>query len=89
MKCLSDEEVVEVGRITHFFNKIGVAVVELKAPLAVGDRIVIKGPLTDFEQVVDSMQIEHKNVTRAEAGQSVGLKVAQRVREKDIVYKKL
>jgi len=86
---LSEEEVVEVGRITHFFTKISVAVVELKAPLAVGDRIVIKGPLTDFEQVVDSMQIEHKNVTRAEAGQSIGLKVAQRVREKDIVYKKL
>ncbi|MEM2953275.1 MAG: translation elongation factor-like protein [Candidatus Bathyarchaeia archaeon] len=86
---MSEEEVVEVGRITHFFTKISVAVVELKAPLAVGDRIVIKGPLTDFEQVVDSMQIEHKNVTRAEAGQSVGLKVAQRVREKDIVYKKL
>jgi len=89
MKRLSEEEVVEVGRITHFFTKISVAVVELKAPLAVGDRIVIKGPLTDFEQVVDSMQIEHKNVTRAEAGQSIGLKVAQRVREKDIVYKKL
>jgi len=89
MKCVSEEEVVEVGRITHFFTKISVAVVELKAPLAVGDRIVIKGPLTDFEQVVDSMQIEHKNVTRAEAGQSIGLKVAQRVREKDVVYKKL
>jgi putative protease len=89
MKRLSEEEVVEVGRITHFFTKISVAVVELKAPLAVGDRIVIKGPLTDFEQVVDSMQIEHKNVTRAEAGQSIGLKVAQRVREKDVVYKKL
>jgi putative protease len=89
MKRLSEEEVVEVGRITHFFTKISVAVVELKAPLAVGDRIIIKGPLTDFEQVVDSMQIEHKNVTRAEAGQSIGLKVAQRVREKDVVYKKL
>jgi putative protease len=89
MKHLSEEEVVEVGRITHFFTKISVAVVELKAPLAVGDRIVIKGPLTDFEQVVDSMQIEHKNVTRAGAGQSIGLKVAQRVREKDVVYKKL
>jgi len=86
-----DEEgkVIEVGRVTHFFNKISVAVVELKAPLAVGDRIMIKGPSTDFEQVVDSMQIEHKNVTRAEAGQMVGLKVNQRVREKDIVYKKL
>lgn len=89
MKRLSEEEVMEVGHVTHFFTKISVAVVELKAPLTVGDRIVIKGPSTDFEQVVDSMQIEHKNVTRAEAGQSVGLKVDQRVREKDIVYKKL
>ena len=82
-------EVIEVGRVTHFFNKISVAVVELKAPLAVGDRIMIKGPSTDFEQVVESMQIEHKNVARAEAGQMVGLKVNQRVREKDIVYKKV
>jgi putative protease len=50
---------------------------------------MIKGPSTDFEQVVESMQIEHKNVARAEAGQMVGLKVNQRVREKDIVYKRL
>ncbi|MEM1539629.1 MAG: translation elongation factor-like protein [Candidatus Bathyarchaeia archaeon] len=89
MECLGEEELVEVGRVTHFFTKISVAVVELKAPLAVGDRIVIKGPTTDFEQVVESMQIEHKNVQRAEAGQSIGLKVIQRVKEKDIVYKKL
>ena len=82
-------EVIEVGRVTHFFNKISVAVVELKAPLAVGDKIMIKGPSTDFEQVVESMQIEHKNVARAEAGQMVGLKVNQRVREKDMVYKRL
>jgi len=87
--CLSEENVVEVGRVTHYFSKISVAVVELKAPLAVGDHILIKGPTTDFEQVVESMQIEHKNIQKAEAGQSIGLKVAQRVREKDIVYKKL
>ncbi|MDI6690577.1 MAG: translation elongation factor-like protein [Candidatus Bathyarchaeota archaeon] len=86
---MSEENVVEVGRITHFFSKISVAVIELKAPLAVGDKIAIKGPTTDFEQIVDSMQIEHKNVQRAEPGQSIGLKVAQRVREKDIVYKKI
>jgi len=86
---LSEENVVEVGHITHFFTKISVAVIELKAPLAVGDSIVIKGPTTDFEQVVESMQIEHKDVQRAEAGQSIGLKVVQRVREKDMVYKKL
>jgi hypothetical protein len=87
--CLSDEEVVQVGHITHFFSKIGVAIVELTAALAVGDRILVKGPTTDFEQVVDSMQIEHQNVPRAESGQSVGLKTAQHVKEKDVVYKKL
>jgi len=86
---LSEENVVEIGRITHFFTKISVAVIELIAPLAVGDTIMIKGPTTDFEQVVESMQIEHNNVQRAEAGQSIGLRVAQRVRENDMVYKKL
>jgi putative protease len=87
--CLSEENIVEVGCITHFFSKINVAVVELTAPLVVGDRILIKGPSTDFEQAVESMQIEHKNIQRAEAGQSIGLKLAQRVKEKDTVYKKL
>lgn len=86
---MSEENFVEVGRVTHFFPKISVAVIELTAPLAVGDKIAIKGPTTDFEQTVDSMQIEHKNIERAEAGQSIGLKVVQRVREKDKVYKKL
>jgi len=89
MKRLSEENVMEIGHITHFFSKISVAVIELTKPLAVGDTILIKGPTTDFEQPVESMQIEHNNVQRAEAGQSIGLKVAQRVREKDIVYKKL
>ena len=86
---MGEENLVEVGHITHFFSKISVAVIELKAPLAVGDTILIKGPTTDFEQIVESMQIEHKNVQRADAGQSIGLKVAQRVREKDTVYKKI
>ena len=86
---MSDEEVVQVGQITHFFPKISVAIVELTAALAVGDQILVKGPTTDFEQAVDSMQIEHQNVPRAESGQSVGLKTAQPVKEKDVVYKKL
>jgi hypothetical protein len=83
------EEVVQVGHIAHFFSKISVAVVELTAPLTVGDRILVKGPQTDFEQVIESMQIEHVNIQRAEAGQSIGLKTAQHVHERDIVYKKL
>ncbi|MGD0496608.1 MAG: translation elongation factor-like protein [Candidatus Bathyarchaeia archaeon] len=86
---MTEENVVEVGRITHFFSKISVAVIELSKPLKVGDTIVVKGPTTDFEQPVDSMQIEHKDVQKAEAGQSIGLKVLQRARETDLVYKKL
>lgn len=85
---MTEENVFEIGRITHFFSKICVAVIELTSPLKVGDTIVIKGPSTDFEQVVDSMQIEHANVPKAEAGQSIGLKVNQRVRETDVVFKK-
>jgi len=86
---LSEENIIEVGHVTHFFSKINVAVLDLTAALAVGDNILVKGPATDFEQVVDSMQIEHKNISRAEAGQSIGLKMTDRVREKDVVYKKL
>jgi putative protease len=85
---LGEENVVEIGQITHFFSKISVAVIELKAPLTVGDTILVKGPNTDFEQVVDSMQIEHNSIQRAEPGQSIGMKVAQRVRETDRVYKR-
>ena len=84
---MSERELVEVGKVTHFFTKISVAVVELKASLAVGDRILIKGPTTNFEQKVESMQIEHVNVAKAEAGKSIGLRVNERVRENDTVYK--
>jgi len=77
----------EVGRVTHFFNKIGVAVVELNGTLRIGDNIRIKGKNTDFEQTVESMQIEHKPVEEAGPGDSIGLKVRERVREGDIVYK--
>jgi putative protease len=89
LNWLSEENVIEVGHITHFFSKICVAVVELTAPLTVGDRILVKGPATDFEQVVESMQIEHKSIPRAEAGQSVGLKLAEHAKERDTVYKKI
>ncbi len=83
------EDVVKVGQIVHFFSKISVAIVDLTETLRVGDRILIKGPVTDFEQVVDSMQIEHQNVEVAEAGHSIGLKMAQHVHERDLVYKKV
>ena len=84
---LDEENLVEVGRVTHFYTRISVAVVDLSGDLSVGDRVVVRGASTDFELVVESMQIEHENVERAGAGQSIGLKVKERVREGDVVYK--
>lgn len=77
----------QIGNVTNFYSKISVAVVQLTAPVNVGDKILIKGDTTNFEQTIESMQIEHQNIPRAEAGQSIGLKVNDRVRPGDIVYK--
>ena len=77
----------KVGRITHFYSKANVAIIELSAPLNKGDIIVIRGSTTKIEQTVDSMEIEHKQIVNGKAGQNVGMKVAGRVRENDIVYK--
>jgi len=82
-----EEEKKIVGKVTHYYPKISVAVVELQAPINVGDKVLIKGSSTNFEQVVESMQIQHKDVQRAETGQAIGLKVKERVRENDVVYK--
>jgi putative protease len=82
-----EDDIIEIGNITHYFSKINVAVVELMLPLSIGDRIQIKGPQTDFEQTVDSIQIDRKAIQRAEGGQSIGLKLTQPVHEKDLVYK--
>ena len=77
----------EIGKVTHFFEKASVAVVELSGSLKVGDSINIKGNTTDFEQKVESMQIEHKNIKEAKAKQSIGLKVKERVKQNDKVFK--
>ncbi|MCW3130442.1 translation elongation factor-like protein [Methanophagales archaeon] len=76
-----------IGKITHFFSKIGVAVVELSDDIRVGDRIRIEGATTSFDQVVESMEIENEKVESATVGQSIGLKVKDRVRLHDSVYK--
>jgi hypothetical protein len=88
--CLTiEDKVIELGQIIHYFSKIHVAVVELKLPLAVGDHIAIKGPNTDFEQTVESMQIDQRSIANAEGGQSIGLKLLHLAKEKDTIYKKL
>jgi len=81
------EEGKLIGKITHYFGKIGVAVIELSDTLKVGDTIRIVGGATDFSQVVDSMEVEHQKVQEAKAGESVGLKVSEKVREEYAVYK--
>ena len=76
----------EIGSITHYFGKISVGIIELSAPLKVGDTIHIKGAHDDFTQTVDSLQIEHENVESADKGDSVGLKVIQPVHPNDRVF---
>jgi putative protease len=75
-----------IGKITRFFNKISVAVVEVTDEINVGDRILIEGATTSFEQKVDSMQVEHENIQSAKKGDMVGMKVSGTVRPGDTVY---
>lgn len=76
----------EVGIVTHYFGKVSVGIVQLNAPLKVGDVIHIKGAHDDFTQTVDSIQIEHKTVDSAEIGDLVGIKVTQKVHPNDKVF---
>ncbi len=78
----------EIGSISHFFPNIDVGIIEItKGQVRVGDKIRIKGSTTDFTQTVKSLQFEHQPIQAAQSGQSIGIKVEQRVREHDKVYK--
>jgi selenocysteine-specific translation elongation factor len=76
-----------VGKIIHYYTNIGVGIIELFDTLNAGDKIHVKGSSTDFEQTVDSMQVEHQNVETAKAGESIGVKLNEKVREGDEVFK--
>lgn len=75
-----------VGKITHYYSKIGVGIVELKGKLAVGDKVKIKGHSTEFDQNIDTIEIDHKEVEEAKSGDVVGIKVNDKVREGDELY---
>ena len=77
----------EIGEVFSYYSGIGVAAVKLKGPIKIGDKIKIRGYTTDFEQKVGSMQIEHKKVESAKKGDDLGLKVDDRVRSGDKIYK--
>ena len=80
-------EEMAIGKVEKFFGKIGVAAIRITSgELKVGDKIKIKGHSTDFEQTVDSMQVEHESVSKVGPGSEVGIKVKEKVHEGDTVY---
>jgi putative protease len=76
-----------IGKITHFFGNISVGIIDLSDELKAGETIHIKGSATDFEQLVDSMQVNHENIESAKAGDQVGIKTAQKVKVGDQIFK--
>jgi translation elongation factor EF-1alpha len=76
-----------VGIVKDYFAKIGVAGIDVEKTLKVGDRIHIKGHTTDLEETVDSIQVEHAQVEQAKRGDAIGIKVTDRCRGGDVVYK--
>lgn len=77
----------KIGEVTHYFTDISVGVIDLSGKLEIGDKISIEGATTDVQQDVESMQIEHEDVEEAGPNDAVGIKVKDRVREGDLVYK--
>lgn len=75
-----------VGEVTHYYNKIGVAIIKFLKTVPVGARVKFWGATTNFEETISSMQFDHKEITEAKAGQEVGVKVSQKVREGDKVF---
>jgi hypothetical protein len=75
-----------VGKISHYYNKLNVAIIDLAAPLNVGQTVHIKGAHDDFTQVIGEMQFELHSIESGKKGQSVGIKVSQKVHENDQVF---
>jgi hypothetical protein len=78
---------VLLGRVEDYFAHVGVMALQLLAPVSVGDDIRIKGHTTDITQKVESMQIEHQPVQAASVGDAVGIRISDRARKTDLVYK--
>lgn len=77
----------EVGTVTHWYDKIGVAVIKLSAPLAVGDMVKIVRGDEEFDEKIASMQLDHEDVAKGKKGQDIAVKLSQRAKEGAVVYK--
>ena len=85
---MSEKEGKLIGKVTHYFSKIGVAVIELSGSLSKGDTVrIVGGEATDFEQTIDSMEMEHEKIEKAKKGDAIGTKVKEKVREGYNVFK--
>ena len=76
----------KIGKITHYYNRIGVAVLALDEELKLGDKVTILGRTTEFTQTVNSMELDHKLIRTAGPGMEVALKVIERTRVGDEIY---
>ena len=75
-----------VGKVSHFYGKAGVAILDLSAPLEVGQTIHFKGAKDDFTQTASQLQYEHQDIQAGKKGQQIGVKVEQKVHENDQVF---
>ena len=80
------EEAIKVGTVTHYYTNIQVGIVKVETPVEKGDKVAFKGYTTDFKQVLEDIQVNHQPVDTVEAGQEVGIKVNDKVREGDCMY---
>lgn len=86
-KCETTEKGKLIGKVTHYFDRVGVAIVDLSDVLNVGDTIRIAGGEADFSQEVESMEVDHQKIKGAKKGDSIGVKVAREAKEGYSVYK--
>lgn len=84
---MANKEEKLIGKITHYYSNLGVAIIKLSDKLKMGDKIKIKGSEIDFDQEVESMQVEHEVIREAKKGDEVGLKIKEKAREGNQVYK--
>ncbi len=77
----------EIGKVTHWYDKISVAVIKLSAPLKVGDTVQVKRGETEFEETINSLQIDHKDVKSAKKGDEVAKKLSEKAKEGSVISK--
>ena len=83
---MADKKEKEIGKVVHWYGKIGVAVVKLSAGLKIGDRVKVRHGETEFEDAVSSMQLDHQPVTEGKKGQEVAVQLSQEAKDGSIVF---